>query len=281
MVGGHDIQSMCDSALLECFSANSCATIIICGDLFNRANMPTDALMRFQRFIHTKLAGFHCKVYVISGNHELTPDGNSSLELIEWPHDWLLVHRDVYLTEFNGVKIALAPYLHHGYSDMIASIPSDYVVFSHVLVDTATGRIQLSSDVKPKLFERFPYVFLGDVHKMQRVGRNIMYTGCFVQTSYNDYGYTFGYLTVELSRLFKHKALTFCHLKTVAPLPERVGGSVGVDDQERMQSIFNIDVPATASLTMDEALAFVEQHINKCADAVTYMKELRSTINNA
>lgn len=261
LVGGNDILACAEQAISTAIKYAGTGPVFILGDLINKKNMQTDTLARFNHYIQKHKGKPGDPVFVVGGNHELTPNGNSVLDLVSWPDNFITVTKKPFCFHDPVIgDIFLVPYLHSEYEETIKKLPKQSIVMSHVLVDGASGRIRLSSDISMDIFKKFKLVVLGDVHKYQRMG-NIVYCGNMIQTSYSDVGNKQGFLVLDDKANVSRKHLNLPELEPLLADDK-------ADVAERMDSILNAEIPVTASLSQTEAMQVVKDYIDSLKSSV-------------
>jgi DNA repair exonuclease SbcCD nuclease subunit len=266
VIAGYEHQYRVEKALAAVIKYAGDGPVFIAGDLLNKKNMQTDVIVRFNKFIQKYRRKPGEPIFIISGNHELTPDNNSVLDLVDWPSNVVLVSSKPFLYVDKRLgDIFLVPYLHSDYAETISDLPQGSIVVSHVLVDGASGRIRLSSDTKPDLFKKFRLVILGDVHKYQHFD-NIYYCGNLVQSSHADVGNSQGFLVLDDKANISRKRLKLPELQPLEHDEDQTKA-------ERLETILNAELPVTASLNSTEAMDVVKGFVFKTYGKTVHSKQ--------
>jgi DNA repair exonuclease SbcCD nuclease subunit len=280
-VADRDIQTQAETALSEVFDRSEKNDIYLLGDIFDSCDMQTDVLRRFdiffKRLAHRKKQTKGGNIYVLMGNHELTPLENSSLQLIDWPTNVRIIQRtcnwDDHVVEYDNYKVVLIPYQHDGYAVIIRNIPQserkNIVLMSHIMVDGSYTRRKLVSNINVNLFKGFRQVILGDVHKHQTLGDNIHYSGCLAPTSQNDAGYTYGYLQLRDNA----QTVYYHQLKSVKPLPVLEKPEITHAREQVLADIMSGNLPETFTFSSADSLTLIKQILKRTTDDSNVRKQ--------
>lgn len=140
------------------------------------------------------------KTLVYSGNHEATKKGKtffSSLKVVTNAINPLVeVIDDIYETN----DFTIVPYEFIKIKDIWDKINKDKVVFSHVRGEIAP---HVFPEIDLELLDKFPLVYLGDLHSHSNCQRNMIYPGSPMVTSFHRERVKTGYITIDSTDLTK------------------------------------------------------------------------------
>lgn len=192
--------------------------VLIAGDVYQRSTPQAEAMEVFDGFV-TALTDAGKKVFMISGNHDSARRISYFSALIKGAGVYTAEQFDghlqtVKLTDDSGdVFVHLLPFLRPvnvkhvfpeakiaDYTDAVRAVldasPIDQsarnVLICHQFVTGAAagGSEELSvggvENVDAALFEAFDYVAMGHIHKMQRMGRCIRYSGSPLKYAFSE-----------------------------------------------------------------------------------------------
>lgn len=167
---------------------------IIGGDIFDK--MPTmEELSIFFNFVK----GVTVETYIFAGNHEATKRGQSFLSLLKDVVSSInpLVTIIDSIEDFD--KFVIVPYEFIHKKEVWSSLPSK-PIFTHI-------RGEIPPHVKPEIdldqLDKFPIVYLGDLHSHSNCQRNMVYPGSPMTTSFHRGHTSTGYLLIDSSDLTK------------------------------------------------------------------------------
>ena len=205
--------------------------VLICGDVYQQASPPAEAMALFDSFV-SRLAALGQQVFVISGNHD-------SAQRISY-FSALLRESGVYVSEaFDGtmqrhtlrdaegeVDLWMLPFLRPSqvkrvlpqekittFQDAVAAVlrqtPVDTrkrnVLMCHQFIvgseisDSEALAVGGLDDIEAGLFDDFDYVALGHIHRPQSVGRKTLrYAGSPLKYSFSEAPYAKSVTVVEL-----------------------------------------------------------------------------------
>ena len=192
--------------------------VLIAGDVYQRSAPQAEAMEVFDGFV-TALTDAGKKVFMLSGNHDSAQRISYFSSLIKGAGVYATEEFDGHLQtvtlsdEYGDVCIHLMPFLRPvnvkhvfpdakitDYSDAVRAVldasPIDgsvrNVLVCHQFVTGAVtgGSEELSvggvENVDAALFDAFDYVAMGHIHKVQRIGRSIRYSGSPLKYSFSE-----------------------------------------------------------------------------------------------
>lgn len=167
---------------------------IIGGDIFDK--MPSmEELSIFFNFVK----GVTIDTYIFAGNHEATKKGKTFLSLLKDVVNSInsKVHIIDEILETDDYIIVPYEYIHLKSTwENLTKKP----VFTHV-------RGEIPPHVKPEIdldwLEKFPVVYLGDLHSHSNCQRNMVYPGSPMTTSFHRSRVSTGYLLIDSNDLTK------------------------------------------------------------------------------
>ncbi len=180
--------------------------ILICGDIYDRAVPPADAVELFDETL-TKLAEKKLPTLIIAGNHDSATRLNFGSKIFE-RQNIFIASKDLETPEtvilednFGEVYFTMIPYFDFGdiqakLSSAQQKIPSGKrsVAIAHVFL---TGGVESeeserkfvggASNIDAKVFKGFDYVALGHLHRPQKISaENIRYAGSPLKYSFDE-----------------------------------------------------------------------------------------------
>ena len=232
--------------VLELISAKNISSVLISGDIFDRAVAPSDALELFGEFLY-KLNSLKVKCYIIAGNHD-------NIERLSYLSN-LVENSNIFISKnFSGkvqkysvsqeIDVYLMPYLYPQivrkyYPDIKISDYNDAIskVVDDIRVDTSKVNIMVAhqfvsscdliySDseqksvggvdvISPEIFRKFDYTALGHLHCPQKVVYdNIRYSGSILKYSLSEINQKkfFTILNISNGRIdFEYCEINFLH----------------------------------------------------------------------
>lgn len=201
--------------LIDTLKSEKIDLLLIAGDIFDVPNPPHQSLELFYKFLHRISVETKTFTYIIAGNHD-------SGVLLEAPKELLKTHRVKVWgklsenpsdhwerIEINGTKLDLCalPFfrsfelLPQGEGDALEALKKYLVkervvptilMFHHLAgVYEATGSEQVVSlsgvdSIPVDLLRTFDYVALGHIHKPQRIGDSIFYSGSPIPLRFSE-----------------------------------------------------------------------------------------------
>ncbi len=197
--------------LVETIKKENIHLLLIAGDVFDSPNPPHEALELFYHFLHRLSVETKTHTFVIAGNHDSGP-------LLEAPSRLLLPHRvkiwgklspnpSHHWVEFEGVDFCAIPFfrshelLPQGEGDLLKALSAylekpksrPQVLMLHHLAGKfeSAGSEQVISlsgvdSIPTDVLEKFDYVALGHIHKPQKVGSKIYYSGSPIPLRFSE-----------------------------------------------------------------------------------------------
>jgi DNA repair exonuclease SbcCD nuclease subunit len=161
----------------ELLSAKQYSTIIINGDLFDRARPSLEEIKLAQDFISSLLPA---TVYVLDGNHEAI-DIRKRLSTFDFIHlqDCIYVKNDN--VSIDGVPVYLCSWSHLSFLTNITA--ESKICISHLRADAGK---YIKAERSMDFTKKFDLVILGDIHKMFSPFDNTHYTGSPYAVSFNS-----------------------------------------------------------------------------------------------
>lgn len=260
-----DQQLRCETAIAELVdfcNTNNAYPLIFAGDLFHKANMPTDLLLAFEQFINS--LKFRGNVIVLGGNHERTHGGNSSLQAVKWPKRVELIVSKPVIRKIHGKSWMLLPYIHSRMPELLEAGVKRGIknVITHLLLDGAFSRIKLASDILNSHFAGYRIAILGDVHGRQTLripNGKLYYSGNLVNTCTHDIGNRQGFIS------FIGGKLKYIDIMNVEPIKAR--DDVSEDDVKQqhldLEKILTADLPLAATLNAQDCMEFVRRAVGE------------------
>ncbi len=232
---------------LELILKNNIQSVLISGDVFDRAIPSADALELFGDFL-SKLSKYFVKTFIIAGNHD-------NVERLSYLSD-LIRSSDIYISKVfsgeierfsinNDIDVYLMPYLYPAeirkyypdikvgdYNGAIKAVVDDvkikkdkinillahqFVFFLDVIFSESeqlgVGGIE---GVSPKIFDKFDYVALGHLHCPQRVLTDkIRYGGSILKYSFSEINQKKVFTVLDVKNkneiLFEFHEIEFLH----------------------------------------------------------------------
>lgn len=199
--------------ILEIINNKNIDVIMICGDIYDRAIPPIEAVTLFDEFL-TKLERAKKYVLVISGNH----DSKDRLKF----GNRILENRNIYIeSEFKGslkkvtidnINFYMLPFIKPSiikeyfedvvsYNDAVKKVIENTVINKNekniiMVHQFITGSIKSDSEtislggldnIDVTLFKDFDYVALGHIHRPQKLTREtIRYSGSILKYSFSE-----------------------------------------------------------------------------------------------
>ncbi len=185
-------------------SSSDCEKVVFLGDQFDKKNNPSSVVKDFTAFLES----FHGKdIFIIAGNHEKTPSGESALDYLqEIVNDkWNLIINDIFVAD----NLIFCPYLYRSelkaktdeeatkkVIDMLSSYADkeNNILFCHFAISDTLTSTGLKTDcfrevVLPnkKISSMFHNIFSGHVHNPQ-IKNNIIVTGSIFNNEITETG---------------------------------------------------------------------------------------------
>lgn len=178
--------------------------LFILGDIFDHPNPTQDEQKRLLRYLNNT----GLEVHAISGNHDVTSEGEHSLIMPEFYTEELKGRVHIYtkptLVKIEGIPVSFLPWPHTKPLTKRACLNIAHVTLAKAKSDTG---MQLKEGYRIK---RNPKQFwvIGDLHTYQIYSQRVLYQGMMYQGSFGEMGPKgFGHLTISI----KDEALEVDH----------------------------------------------------------------------
>lgn len=223
-----------ENILCKTIESENPDAVLICGDIFDRAVPPAEAILLFNDILETISIKYGKKLYIIAGNH----DGadrlilGASLLKNSGVYFKTQLEKDIvpfeYSDEYGDYAIYLLPYFDAAvcryvygddsikgfsgaYNKVIGEISENLdtskinILLAHAFlsggkVSESESQIFVggSGEVSHELFEIFDYTALGHLHSPQKYGNKIRYSGSPLKYSFDECNQKKCILSVEI-----------------------------------------------------------------------------------
>lgn len=224
-----DDQNFILNQLLDVVNDQNPDAIIVAGDIYDRADPSTDAIDLFDEIIF-KLTEKKIPVLCIAGNHDSAERLNFGSRLFANKNFFITAktgeNKNIVLEDgFGEVFFSMIPYFDPAeiksdvrltfndanrvyIGEARQKIPSGKrsVAIAHVFIeggeesDSERKFVGTAGKVNPEIFAGYDYVALGHLHKHQRAGENIFYSGSPLKYSAKESRHVKGVTLVELDK---------------------------------------------------------------------------------
>jgi len=175
---------------------NGITEILHLGDLFdNRQSINVKTLRLVQDQFLGKLREYNMKMHIIPGNHDVAYKNTNKLsatcEVLTHFKDVATLHMDPGVVDYDGLKIALIPWINSENYDEVMDFVSKVdapILGGHLELigfEMMKGNIVQHHGMDPKLFSRFEYVMSGHYHTRSQKD-NIRYLGTPYELTWAD-----------------------------------------------------------------------------------------------